>query len=49
VFLSDLCIAPATRTVELYNQAAAVFEAYLIHPILIAIEGKHARICGVSE
>jgi len=49
MLLPDLSIGPSSRAIELYNKATAVFEAYLIYPIFIAIEGKNARVRCVSE
>lgn len=46
VLFEDRLVAPAAGAIELGDQRLAVFDAYLVDPVLVAIERQHA---GVAE
>lgn len=49
VLLANLRIAPASRSIELNDQAITALDAHLINPILVAVQREDACITGVAK
>ncbi len=49
VLFEDGCIAPAAWAVELGNQRLRVFDAHLVHAVLVAVQRQHPSVAEKAQ